>query len=49
MQMRREIDKILGDIKAQEIIEESQSPWVSLVVMVWKKDGTEILCGLLET
>jgi len=42
--MRKEVDKILEDMRTQEVIEESQSPWVSPAVMVRKKDGTLRFC-----
>lgn len=37
IQMRKKVDEILEDIKTKEIIEESQSPWVSPAVLVKKK------------
>jgi len=44
IQMRKEVDKILEDMRTQGVIEESQSPWVSPAVMVRKKDGTLRFC-----
>jgi len=42
--MRDEVDRIIEDMKKQEIIEESQSPWVSLAVLVKKKDEILRFC-----
>ncbi|KMQ90068.1 integrase core domain protein [Lasius niger] len=40
IQMRGEVEKILEDMSSREMIEESQSPWVSPAVMVKNKDGS---------
>ncbi|KMQ88146.1 integrase core domain protein [Lasius niger] len=42
--MRKEVDKILEDMRVQGVIEESQSTWISPAVMVRKKDGTFRFC-----
>ncbi|KAM0724690.1 Retrovirus-related Pol polyprotein from transposon 17.6 [Formica fusca] len=42
--MRNEVDKVIEEMKSQGVIEESQSPWVSPVVLVRKKDGTIRFC-----
>ena len=45
LQMRKEVDKII--IKRQEVIEEF-SPWISLIILVKKKDGTIKFCALSQ-
>lgn len=42
--MREEVDRILEDMKAQGIIEEPRSAWVSPAVIVRKKNGTLRFC-----
>jgi len=42
--MRKEINKIIKDMKKQGVIEESKSPWMSPAVLVKKKDGTIRFC-----
>uniref|UniRef100_A0A7I4YM38 RNA-directed DNA polymerase n=1 Tax=Haemonchus contortus TaxID=6289 RepID=A0A7I4YM38_HAECO len=42
--MRVEVDRMLKDLKKREVIEDSQSPWASPIVLVAKKDGTIRLC-----
>lgn len=37
LHMREEVKKIIEETKTQGVIEESYSPWVSLVVLVPKK------------
>lgn len=44
IQMRNEVNKIIEEMKDQGVIEESQSPWTSPVVLVKKKDGTIRFC-----
>ena len=41
---RQEMEKAVGDLLAQGVIERSSSPWSSAVVLVKKKDGTTRLC-----
>lgn len=42
--MRKEVNKIIEEMRSQRVIEESQSPWVSPAVLVKKKDGTIRFC-----
>lgn len=42
--LRKEVDKIIEEMKEQGVIEESQSPWVSPAVLVRKKDGALRFC-----
>jgi len=42
--MREEVNKIISEMKDQGVIEESNSPWTSLVVLIKKKDGTIRFC-----
>lgn len=42
--VRREVSKQLQDMQAAGIIQPSESPWSSPVVMVKKKDGTQRFC-----
>jgi len=42
--LRREVESILDDMKRQGVIEESQSSWLSSVVMIRKKDGSLRFC-----
>lgn len=44
LHLKAEVDKIVEDMREQEVIEESQSPWMSPAVMVKKKDGTIRFC-----
>jgi len=44
--LRREVESIIDDMKHQGVIEESQSSWLSPVVMVRKKDGSLRFCRL---
>jgi hypothetical protein len=39
-----EVGKMLDDIQRREVIEESDSPWPSPVVLVWKKNGDLRFC-----
>ena len=41
---RMEADKIVRDMASQGLIEDSQSPWSSALVLVQKKDGTLRCC-----
>lgn len=41
---RQEMEKAVRDLLAQGVIEKSNSPWSSAVVLVKKKDGTTRLC-----
>ncbi len=41
---RIEMEKAVEELKAQEVIEKSSSPWSSAVVLVRKKDGTSRCC-----
>jgi hypothetical protein len=38
------VDKMLKDMKRRGFIEESDSPWSSPVVPVWKQDGDLRFC-----
>jgi len=42
--MRKEVNKIIMDMRNQGVIEESKSPWMSPAVLVKKKDGTIRFC-----
>lgn len=42
--MKAEIRRQVEELKAQDLIEDSTSPWASPVVMVKKKDGTYRFC-----
>uniref|UniRef100_A0A7I4YTU1 RNA-directed DNA polymerase n=1 Tax=Haemonchus contortus TaxID=6289 RepID=A0A7I4YTU1_HAECO len=42
--IRAEVDTMLRDLKERIVIEDSQSPWASPIVLVAKKDGTTRLC-----
>ncbi|KAK6027021.1 zinc knuckle [Ostertagia ostertagi] len=42
--VRKKVDDMLSDLKDRKIIEESQSPWASPIVLVAKKDGSTRLC-----
>jgi len=42
--LRKEVDKIIEDMKEQGVIKESCSPWVSPAVLVKKKDGSIRFC-----
>lgn len=42
--MRGKVDRIIEDMKKQDVIEESQSPWVSPSVLVRKRDGIIRFC-----
>ncbi len=39
-EVKKEVDKLLG----LHVVQESNSPWSSLIVAMWKKDGTLCLC-----
>ena len=39
-----EVNEIIKDMKDQEIIDESTSPWTSPVILVKKNDGTMRFC-----
>ena len=41
---RQEMEKAVRDLRAQGVIEKSNSPWSSAVVLVKKKDGSTRLC-----
>lgn len=41
---RQEMEKAVNELIAQGIVEKSQSPWSSAVVLVRKKDGTTRCC-----
>lgn len=41
---RREVDKIIEEMKQQKVIEESQSPWVFPAVLNKKKNGSIRFC-----
>ncbi|KAK6023304.1 hypothetical protein OSTOST_10914, partial [Ostertagia ostertagi] len=42
--LRTKVDVMLRDLKERRVIEDSQSPWASPIVLVAKKDGTIRLC-----
>ncbi|XGW16277.1 hypothetical protein V3C99_001608, partial [Haemonchus contortus] len=42
--IRAEVDTMLRGLKERNVIEDSQSPWASPIVLVAKKDGTTRLC-----
>ncbi|XP_045137192.1 uncharacterized protein LOC123519753 [Portunus trituberculatus] len=42
---REEIQRMVGEMAAQGLVECSDSPWSSPVVLVNKKDGTKRFCG----
>uniref|UniRef100_A0A7I4YJ71 Reverse transcriptase domain-containing protein n=1 Tax=Haemonchus contortus TaxID=6289 RepID=A0A7I4YJ71_HAECO len=42
--IRADVDIMLRDFKERNVIEDSQSPWTSPIVLVAKKDGTTRLC-----
>lgn len=42
--MRGEVEKIIENMRTQEVIEELQSPWISPAILVRKKDGTIRFC-----
>uniref|UniRef100_A0A7I4YHH5 RNA-directed DNA polymerase n=1 Tax=Haemonchus contortus TaxID=6289 RepID=A0A7I4YHH5_HAECO len=42
--IRADVDTMLRDLKERNVIEDSQSPWASPIVLVAKKDGTTRLC-----
>lgn len=44
MHVEDEVDKLLEDMKEKGVIEESQSPWVSPVLLVRKKDNSIRFC-----
>mgnify|MGYP002716422899 CR=1 FL=1 len=44
IQMRGEVNKIIEEMRAQGVIEESQGPWMSPAVLVRKKDGSIRFC-----
>lgn len=44
LHLQKEVDEILEEMKAQGVIEESNSPWVSPAVLVKKKEGTIRFC-----
>ena len=41
---REEVDKLLQDMLARDVIQPSTSPWASPIVLVQKKDGSVRLC-----
>ena len=41
---RKEMKRIVEEMAAQGIVEHSDSPWLSLVLQVNKKDGTQCFC-----
>jgi len=44
IQLRGEVDKIIEEMRNKGVIEESQSPWMSPVVLVKKKNGAMRFC-----
>lgn len=44
LHLRSEAEKMIGEMKRQGVIEESRSPWMSLAVMIKKKDGSIRFC-----
>ena len=42
--LRHEIDKLIDEILEKDVIEPSNSPWASGVVLVKKKDGSLRFC-----
>lgn len=42
--MRVKVEKIIEEIKCQDVIEELQNPWVSLAALVRKKDRSFRFC-----
>jgi len=42
--MRDKVDRIIDEMRKQEVIEKSQSPWTSPAVLVRKKNGTIRFC-----
>jgi len=51
LQMREKVNKIIKEIKDQDIIEKSISPWISPTGDLSKKEGwmDKILCGLPQS
>ena len=43
--LREETEQILEEMRHQDVIEPSSSPWTSPVVLVWKKDGSLRFCA----
>ena len=41
---RQEMQRIVNELAAQGVIERSDSPWSSAVVLVKKNDGTQRFC-----
>lgn len=44
LHLQKEVDGILEEMKEQGVIEESESPWVFLAVLVKKKEGSLRFC-----
>ncbi|XP_064478946.1 uncharacterized protein LOC135392173 [Ornithodoros turicata] len=40
----KEVDKLISDMRDQDVIEPSSSPWASPIVLVKKKDGSTRFC-----